>query len=478
VEGSQGEFLEDVIDWVDTAPDLGVSLDNLRLALMELKRCVDGAGYDIRKCPRLEPLWLGSFDTISGARHRAEGRASLDLFERFVSLRYASQRLSMSLEHASLAVELERSLPRLGIKSACVALLTGGADPCLEPILVLADELGSNLPRTRYPRGQLLPESLLACGATSWLVMALSFEKVILGLFAVDGESNPLICEVLRMQISAAIQIGVLHRQVVESTAAQERVDQAALERDVSIARRIQSALQPKQIVAPGFDISGVSIPAKEVGGDYYDVVVVPGGVWLCVADVTGHGLLSGLVMMMIQSMVSALLHARTDASPAALLCDVNRALALNLRQRLCEQEYATMVAVRLFDDGSVLLAGSHEDLIVHRRASSQCELVPVNGVWMGILPDIQQETHDHGIQLEPGDLLVSYTDGLIEARNAHGEEFGIERLCGTIQAHAHAEAREIQSELLRTVAAWSAVRQDDLTCLIARYQPEAERCS
>ena len=87
--------------------------------------------------------------------------------------------------------------------------------------------------------------------------------------------------------------------------------------------------------------------------------------------------------------------------------------------------------------DGRVVMAGAHEDVIVHRKASGRCELVETTGMWLGISPDISDTTEDVPFQLGSGDTAVLYTDGLIEARDAAGEELGMERVLQLIQAVA-----------------------------------------
>jgi DNA-binding LacI/PurR family transcriptional regulator/serine phosphatase RsbU (regulator of sigma subunit) len=470
LRGEAEAFFHLVERLTEAAPEAGVSLDNLRRSITALKRTIGAASID--GAPGLERVWLSSLNAISEANRRAEGRASLDLFERFIDLRYSGQRLSMSLEADSIAAELERSLPLVGVTSACIALLDERHPDLLRPILILDERRARPGALGSYAKRELIPRDLFANERSSFVVMALTFETEVFGVFVVDGNASPLVCEMLRTQISAAMKLGRMQRRVIMETAARERSDQLHLEAEVAIAREIQTALSPKRHQVQHLDIAATMLPAKEVGGDYYDVIPVPGGAWLCIGDVTGHGLLSGLIMLMIQSMVTALARSRPNASPAELLVEVNQGLTPNIRERLGEAEHATMAVLRFFDDGAVSFAGSHEDLIVYRKHSGRCELVSTGGVWIGILDDIRKLTPDQHLRLEPDDILVLYTDGFIEARNAHGTLFGCERLCALIEAHAARGSVAIREEMLNSVLAWSALQQDDLTCLIARYEP------
>lgn len=467
--GQTGAFAYAVEDMLDAAANARVPLDSVRRSVLLLERSLDGAG--VGDVADLERLWLLTLNMISEASGRAEGRSTLDLLERFIDLRHAAQRLSVALDPETIAAELSQALPRLGVRHACVALLDPNDPKRLVPILLLQDRIASAFAGAPYPRAELVPERLLGAHR-SFLIMPLSFEADVYGLFAVDGDSSPRVCELLRTHIGTAIKLGALQRRVIEETAARERADQLTLEGEIAIARQIQTALAPKQHRVPHLAISAAMVPAKDVGGDYYDVIAVPGGAWLCIADVTGHGLLSGLVMLMIQSMVTALARARPNAKPAELLSEVNQGLTPNVRERLGKNEHATMVAVRFFEDGSLEFAGSHEDLIIYRRASGRAELVPTLGVWIGIMEDIRECTPEQSARLEPGDMLVLYTDGFVEARSVHGTQFGRDRLCQLVETHAPSGPDALKAEMLQAVAAWSALPEDDLTCLIARYEP------
>ena len=119
--------------------------------------------------------------------------------------------------------------------------------------------------------------------------------------------------------------------------------------------------------------------------------------------------------------------------------------------------------------DGRVVLAGAHEDVVVFRHATGQCELRRTEGVWIGIAPDITAETKDLVLELGAGDLLVLYTDGLIEARSDTGEEFGIERVMDIVRHNSAATVESIQAKLVDAVRSWTPVQQDDVTVLVLR---------
>jgi sigma-B regulation protein RsbU (phosphoserine phosphatase) len=469
LEGEVGALALAVETLTEMLPEHGLTLDELGRALRHLERAVDRSGA--RALVNIDALWLRALLVVSEANGRAEGRASLDLFDRFMNVRYAGQRLSVSLDPEKVAEELGRSLPELYAATACLSLVDPLEPERLRPVLMTS---GGSMrpPGPPFPRTQLIPASLFGAEHVPIIAMPLSFEHEVYGVLALGGEATPFVCEMLRTQVSAALKLGKLHRRVVEETAARERADQQKQEGEVAIARRLQLALAPKQHQVEGFEVAASMLPAKEVGGDYYDVIPTRDATWLCIGDVTGHGLLSGLIMLMIQSMVTALVRAQPEAGPAEVLCGVNRGLTPNIRERLEQEEHATLVLLRVSSDGRVRFAGAHEDLIVFRQRSGRAEVVPTPGVWVGITPDIAYETEERELRLESGDTLVLYTDGLIEARNASGTELGIERLRELVETHAPAGPEALHTALMKTALGWSSIQQDDMTCLVARYLP------
>jgi hypothetical protein len=180
------------------------------------------------------------------------------------------------------------------------------------------------------------------------------------------------------------------------------------------LPRRIQRSVLPKQPKASFLTVSARMLAAEDVGGDYYDVLPAPHGAWIAVGDVSGHGLQAGLIMFMLQSAVASLTAASPDAKPSELVTLLNTVMYENIRNRLGSDDHVTFVLLRVFDDGRVLHAGSHEELIIRRARGRLCETVATQGTWLGATRDVRRATVDSQLQLEQGDLLVVYTDGLI----------------------------------------------------------------
>ena len=137
--------------------------------------------------------------------------------------------------------------------------------------------------------------------------------------------------------------------QEMKSLAAQQaRIEVTdRLEREMEIATHIQTSILPRHIDVEGLQAAAAMHPTAEVGGDYYEVLPVPGGCWIAIGDVAGHGLKAGLVMLQTQSAVEALVSGHPDGSPNKILRSVNRVLFENVRKRLGSDEYVTMSLLR-----------------------------------------------------------------------------------------------------------------------------------
>jgi hypothetical protein len=243
--------------------------------------------------------------------------------------------------------------------------------------------------------------------------------------------------------------------------------------RDMEIAQRIQTSILPRQVRIPAIEFSAAMVPADEVGGDYYDLLPAENGdgCWIGIGDVAGHGVRAGLIMMMVQSVVSGLARRKPECAPGELLEVLNSVLFENIRHRLRSDEHVTFSVLRLHDDGRLLFSGAHEELIVLRAATGRCERVETPGTWIGAVANIHGVSSTKSIHLLPGDILVLHTDGVTEAENSSGEQFGIERLCKELERSRNASADELRARALGAVTRWMSKQKDDLSLLVIRYR-------
>jgi serine phosphatase RsbU (regulator of sigma subunit) len=271
---------------------------------------------------------------------------------------------------------------------------------------------------------------------------------------------------------SSALKATQMSRALIEEVTRREGAERARMRQELEIAARIQTAILPKQPRVSGLELATVMQPATEVGGDYFDVLPCPNGCWLGVGDVAGHGLTAGLVMLMIQSIVAATVYERPDMGAGTAWKALNTVLSDNIRERLGQEEHATLCLIRYATDGKLSFAGAHEQLIVYKAARGRVERIATPGIWVGIGVEIPEDaTEERHYQLEPGDVLVLYTDGLVEARSASGELYGLERLEQSIERHGQLPVERICELVMADARAWMAVQDDDMTLLVARHR-------
>lgn len=259
-----------------------------------------------------------------------------------------------------------------------------------------------------------------------------------------------------------------MNRMVQELAQSREQLAaQQRLARELEIASKIQTSILPHELEVLGYEASATMLPATEVGGDYYDILPARDGFWVGIGDVAGHGLPAGLVMLMLQSCVATASMPGAPDSPATLVAKVNTILHDNIRQRLGQDEFITFTLLRMYRDGRAVYAGAHEELVIYRAATGSCELIATPGTWLGVYADIAEFTDDREFKLASGDILVLYTDGVTEARNSEGEQYGMQRLCRVVERLAGSGPDAIQRGIVDEVLAWHAQQEDDVSVVV-----------
>ncbi|MDB5099474.1 MAG: phosphoserine phosphatase [Cyanobacteria bacterium RYN_339] len=248
------------------------------------------------------------------------------------------------------------------------------------------------------------------------------------------------------------------------------REEQERLGREMEIASRIQTCLLPPVPELQDFDVAVSMVPAEEVGGDFVDLVHdrEPGAFWIGIGDVTGHGLTPGLIMMMAQSTFNAL--ARADGMTCKKLYDgMNNVLYQNIKDRLHTSDHMTVSILKHEADGSFIHCGSHLDILIYRAATREVERIVTDGPWVGMLPECSDFTVEQRFNLSPQDVLMLYTDGLIEVQNATDEQWDMDRLCEALAASAHLTAKEIQAKILTESLHWAHKVLDDISMIVIK---------
>jgi predicted ATPase/serine phosphatase RsbU (regulator of sigma subunit)/tRNA A-37 threonylcarbamoyl transferase component Bud32 len=252
---------------------------------------------------------------------------------------------------------------------------------------------------------------------------------------------------------------------------------------ELDVTRRLQKMLLPNQSeldAIEGLDIAGFMEPADEVGGDYYDVLKSgdsPKGdssasrIKIAIGDVTGHGLQSGVVMMMAQTAVRTLLEGDfTD--PVQFLDVINRTIYKNV-QRMNSDKNMTL-ALLDYHQGQLTLSGQHEEAIVMRADGTvECIDTVDLGFPIALIDEISEFVNTTEIQLNSGDVVVLYTDGITEAVDSNFVQYGLEPMIASIRHHLNGNAREICQGVIEDVRRHIGGQKiyDDLTLIVLKQK-------
>jgi sigma-B regulation protein RsbU (phosphoserine phosphatase) len=256
----------------------------------------------------------------------------------------------------------------------------------------------------------------------------------------------------------------IVEREITDARAARRR--DRKQEREFEDARLIQRGLLPTTVPQiAGIELAVAWQPADGVGGDCFDTIAFGNAVGVSVADIAGKGLPAALLMSNLQAAVRAF--ALDAAAPSAICASVNRLLCRNM----ASGRFATFCYARV-DAGTrrVLYsnAGHNPPLVV--RANGSSETLNKGGMVLGVFPENAYEQAE--VSVAPGDRLVFYTDGITEARNPEGDEYGEERLLAAATAVRTESADTIKTALLDDVNAFTGGQfEDDATLIVVAIQ-------
>jgi sigma-B regulation protein RsbU (phosphoserine phosphatase) len=257
---------------------------------------------------------------------------------------------------------------------------------------------------------------------------------------------------------------------------AQEKLkaENLRLSAELDVTRQLQQMVLPNPdelTKIKGLDIAGFMQPADEVGGDYYDVLQCNGHVKIGIGDVTGHGLESGIVMLMVQTAVRTLLESN-EQDTNRFLDILNRTIYGNV-QRMNSDKNLTLSLID-YENSRLRLSGQHEEMIVVRNGG-KVELIDTIdlGFPVGLDEDIGDFLGQIEIELNPGDLVVLYTDGITEAENTQRELYGLDRLCKVVSQNWNLTAQEIKQAVIYDVKMFIGDNTvyDDITLLILKQK-------
>jgi PAS domain S-box-containing protein len=313
-------------------------------------------------------------------------------------------------------------------------------------------------------------------GSLQWLLVTkmplLDEHQNIIGTFGISRDFTALKHAQEELQ-KHAHELAAAYEEIhILNTQLQEENLRMSAELDVS--RRIQQMVLPspqelQQI--PDLDIVGYMQPADEVGGDYYDVLDERGTVHVGIGDVTGHGLESGILMLMTQTAIRTLIeHGETD--PKTFLTTLNRVILKNA-QRMGVDKTLTFTLLQ-YQAGHIHIVGQHEEILILRQGG-QIERVDTLdlGFPIGLEIDIAKFVDDAAIRLQPGESVVLYTDGITEAENPDNQMYGIDRLCAVLSQHWDRSAEVMKQAVIADVTSHIGTQKvyDDVTLVVLKQQ-------
>ncbi|MDM8561364.1 SpoIIE family protein phosphatase [Candidatus Parabeggiatoa sp. HSG14] len=242
---------------------------------------------------------------------------------------------------------------------------------------------------------------------------------------------------------------------------------------ELDVSRQLQQMLLPKNEeleAIDGLDIAGFMEPAAEVGGDYYDVIQHSGRVLLSIGDVTGHGLESGVLAIMVQSAIRALV-ANNETDPVKFLAALNEVVYHNVARMDVEKNLT--LALLNYKNGKLRLSGQHEEVLIVRNGEVKLIDTIDLGFPIGFVDNIIDFIAEAKVSLNSGDVVVLYTDGITEAENPEREEYGINRLCKIVKQNWQQTASEIKQAVINDVRQYISTQKvfDDITLLVLKQK-------
>jgi sigma-B regulation protein RsbU (phosphoserine phosphatase) len=286
-----------------------------------------------------------------------------------------------------------------------------------------------------------------------------------------------------RIEVTTHDQLGDLADSFNQMTGSIEDLlrqaeEKKRLEEELRIAREIQMSLLPRgELAVPGLSITALCVPAREVGGDYYDFFPLGDDrLGVLIADVSGKGTSAALYMAELKGLMLSLSH--TCPSPRQLLLTANQIISRNLDSR----SFITMTyaVIDLAERTMVYARAGHTPLIYRSDGGAgdpKVEILTPDGMVLGLRIDggeiFTRLLREATLHLHRGDVLMLFTDGITEAMNAESDLFGEERLAKLVGEHGHLPAEELRERILRDIDAFvaGAPQHDDMTMILLKFE-------
>ena len=271
----------------------------------------------------------------------------------------------------------------------------------------------------------------------------------VIGVFDLESdELNAYLEDDLQVLMMLASQVAIIIEKVMLH---EQLIEKKRLEGQLEVARQVQlQLLPPSDPKLEGYDISAYNFPTEEVSGDYYDWVrIYDDQIGLVIADVSGKGVPAALLRAFLRASLRAATH--VGYSPHISMVKVNYLLWESI-----ERNQFVTAFYGIFDASNRTLAytnaGHNPPLLLDVEGNAR--FIEKGGIPLGMFRDTRY--HEYYLSIEPGELLMLYTDGATEATNSQGEEFGRERLVRSVKLASALNARELIAAVQRDVIEWT----------------------
>ncbi|MGI4981188.1 MAG: PP2C family protein-serine/threonine phosphatase, partial [Janthinobacterium lividum] len=304
----------------------------------------------------------------------------------------------------------------------------------------------------------------------SELTVPLVYKDKVIGVIDLEhtrvnyyNEDHQRTLTTLAGQIAISITNARLYERIYE--------EEQRMERDLQMAREVQiRLLPPLPAPLPNAEFAARFLPARSIGGDVYDFIPYGDGrVAIALGDVSGKAAPAALYAALVSGILRSL--AAQRLSPAAMLASLNQ----QLQERKLDSQYVTMLFA-VWNDPlrtlSIANAGSVQPMLVSQTPEGgKARTIKAEGFPLGLFPNVEYE--EFTLSTQPGDLLVFFSDGIVDADNAAGDMFGDERLCATLERLRNPEAEDAISSVLGEVAKFQGGKEhfDDETLVVLRVR-------
>ncbi len=278
------------------------------------------------------------------------------------------------------------------------------------------------------------------------------------------------------------VELASSNQQLVQANEKISTLNQRLKSENIRLSAELDILKEMQQLILPkpseleeieGLDIAGFMEPADEVGGDYYDVLNTDGVVTIGIGDVTGHGLESGILMVMTQTAVRTLKEI-DEQDPVHFLDILNRTIYKNV-QRMNSDKNLTL-AILNYAEGKISISGQHEETIVVRKGGKLERIDTMDlGFPIGLDDEIADFISQTIVELDPGDGVVLYTDGIPEARDINKKFYGLDRLCEVVSENWHLDAEQIKQSAIDNLREFIGEQKvfDDITLVVLKRKDD-----